>query len=135
MKRPVPMTAEEAVLKHIRGRKYSWKTRRFAKLIESIYSLGGCDGVLMWATSRVDQGIGSPAEIHQLRALLKATQYAEERGHKALMKQWERELFVRQYEQLWLRLLQERDLEERAKSWRADPREAIRQRLVATGVV
>ena len=123
------MSSEEAVTRHLKFNR-AGKTKRFTATIAGIYELGGADGVVQWAYKRIDNSIGSPAELTQLRMLLKASAYAEARRDRQLNREWEQAAKRRDYEQLWVGLLRDRDLQERAKARKDfDPRRLVQERL------
>ena len=116
-----PINADEAIQAHLRGRKGAKITRRFSFTISAIYDLGGAIGLLHWAAARLDQSIGLPAEQSQLRTLLKTCSTAQRRHNKQLIREWEAEQQRDRYVQLWVSLLNARDLQLRAQSQRQAP--------------
>ena len=133
-KRVIAMSAEESIVRHLAYKPNSARTKRFTATISGIFKIGGAEGVLTWALSRLEQQIGSADEIEQLHALMRAAELAEERSQKAFEKWNARRVQEYEYEQLWVRLLRERDIHDRAKAQREapDPRELIRCRLERT---
>ena len=133
-KRPAPTSAEEAISRYL-AFKANWShTKRFTATISGIFEIGGAEGVLTWALSRIEQRIGCADEIEQLHVLMRGAELAEERAQKAHEKWIARRVHEYEYEQLWVRLLRERCIHDRAKARREapDPRELIRRRLERT---
>ena len=124
-------TAEQAIERFLKYRARHRMDRRFIATIQSIYEVGGVDGLALWSFSRIKQGIGSKGEIQQLKEMVKAACNAEERGAR-LHREWcEKKAAQLDYEHLWERLLKEQALNERAKAMREaeDPRQAIDRRI------
>lgn len=129
-RRPKQATsAEDTIRSHLR-QYFGRLDRRFTSVIEGVWRIGGADGVVHWTLARLDKNIGSPAETAQLRKLLKSIVYAERRGHRLLIAQWEEERALEEVAYQKRQARNEERLRQRAmERLMADPRAEVRERL------
>ena len=132
-----PKNAPEAVQRHINARIKVSRERGFTSTIAAIHQVGGAWGVIDWATARVEQNIGSPSELKQLHMLLRSVDMACRRQWREALEAFKEQDRIEQeqlkeQQELQLLALEVRALERRQEP---DPRDVIRQRLIAAGVL
>ena len=132
-----PKNAPEAVQRHINARIKVSRERRFTSTIAAINQVGGAWGVIDWATARVEQNIGSPSELKQLHMLLRSVDMACRRQWREALEAFKEQDRIEQeqlkeQQELQLLALEVRALERHQEP---DPRDVIRQRLIAAGVL
>ena len=90
-----------------------------------------------WATARVEQNISSPSELQQLHMLLRSVDMACRRQRREALEAFKEQDRIEQeqlkeQQELQLLALKVRALERHLEP---DPRDVIRQRLIAAGVL
>lgn len=128
-----PKNAPEAVQRHINARIRVRRERRFTSTIAAIHQVGGAWGVIDWATARVEQNIGSPSELKQLHMLLRSVDMACRRQWREALEAFKEQDRIEQEQMKEHQELQEVRALERHQE--PDPRDVIRQRLIAAGVL